>query len=79
MKYLEESNKNLISLRTSLIAVVTLLTGGITGILLSDTDNINKRIIFCIGGYFDVLFIFNILRANKMIDNNIGAIKNDRK
>ena len=79
MKYLEESNKNLISLRTSLIAVVTLLTGGITGILLSDTDNINKIIIFCIGGYFDVLFIFNILRANKMIDNNIGAIKNDRK
>lgn len=32
MKYLEESNKNLISLRTSLIAVVALLTGGLVGV-----------------------------------------------
>lgn len=79
MEYLKEANKNLISLRTSLIAVVALLTGGIAGVLLSDTDNINKLIIFCIGGYFDILFIFNILRANKLIDKNIGVLKNDGK
>lgn len=36
MKYLEESNKNLISLRTSLIAVVALLTGGLVGLILTN-------------------------------------------
>ena len=45
MKYLEESNKNLISLRTSLIAVVTLLSGGLVGLSLADNFSlaIGKR------------------------------------
>ena len=42
MKYLEESNKNLISLRTSLIAVVALLTGGVVGLSLAENLSLAK-------------------------------------
>ena len=42
MKYLEEENKNLISLRTSLIAIVALLAGGIVGIAITEINIIFK-------------------------------------
>lgn len=63
MKYLEESNKNLISLRTSLIAVVALLTGGLVGLILSDVVTIAKIFFIILGVYFDLLFISDILAA----------------
>lgn len=77
MKYLEESNKNLISLRTSLIAVVALLTGGIVGIAIADMNIIFKIFLLIFGMYFEILFINNITNMNKKIENNIGAMKNE--
>lgn len=79
MKYLEESNKNLISLRTSLIAVVALLTGGLVGLILSDVVTIAKIFFIILGVYFDLLFISDILAANDELKRNIGAMKNECK
>lgn len=79
MKYLEESNKNLISLRTSLIAVVALLTGGLVGVILTNDFSSGRLFWLIVGAYYDFIFISNIMKINKMIDNNIGVIKNDDK
>lgn len=79
MKYLEEENKNLISLRTSLIAIVALLTGGIVGIAITDMNIIFKIFLLLFGIYFEILFISNITNMNKKIDNNIGVMKNECK
>ena len=79
MKYLEESNKNLISLRTSLIAVVALLTGGIVGIEVTDINTILKTFLLIFGIYFEILFISNIMNMNKEIIKNIGVMKDDIK
>lgn len=79
MKYLEESNKNLISLRTGLIAVVALLTGGLVGLILSDVVTIAKIFFIILGVYFDLLFISDILAANDELKRNIGVMKNESK
>ena len=79
MKYLEESNKNLISLRTSLISVVALLTSGLVGLILSDVVTIAKIFFIILGVYFDLLFISDILAANDELKRNIGAMKNESK
>lgn len=77
MKYLEEANKNLISLRTSLIAVVALLTGGLVGVAIAEMNITFKLFLLIFGIYFEILFISNITNMNKKIDNNIGAMKNE--
>lgn len=79
MKYLEESNKNLISLRSSLIAVVAILTGGIVGIAITDINFIFKSFLLVFGIYFEILFISNITNINKEINKNIGVMKDDIK
>ena len=79
MKYKEEENKNLISLRTSLIAIVALLAGGIVGIAIAEINIIFKIFLLLFGIYFEVLFISNIANMNKKIDNNIGVMKNELK
>lgn len=67
MKYLEESNKNLISLRTSLITTVVLLTGGLIGMILSEVGTTVKIILSLLGLYLNLLFISDILAANNEI------------
>lgn len=79
MKYLEESNKILISLRTSLIATVVVLTGGIVGIAIADINTILKAFLLIFGIYFEILFISNIMNMNKEIIKNIGVMKDDIK
>ena len=76
---IEEENKNLISLRTSLIAIVALLAGGIVGIAIAEINIIFKIFLLLFGIYFEVLFISNIANMNKKIDNNIGVMKNELK
>lgn len=79
MKYLEEDNKNLISLRTSLITNITLLTGGLVGIIIADINFILKVFLLIFGLYFEVLFINNMTVMNKRINQNIGAMKDECK
>lgn len=76
MEYLKEANKNLISLRTSLIAVVALLTGGLVGMIYSDIDLCYKILPILLGFYIDSIFISNIITINNLIYKNIGAMKN---
>lgn len=79
MKYLEESNKNLISLRTSLMPAIVVLSGGIVGLMLSDIEAIGKAVWVTLGIYFDFLFIYNVIKINNIIENNIGVMKNEYK
>ncbi len=79
MKYLEESNKNLISLRASLIPAIVVLSGGIVGLMISNADTFVKILWVALGMYFDFLFIYNVIKINKIIENNIGVIKNEHK
>ncbi len=79
MEHIKEANKNLISLRTSLITTVVILTGGIVGVLVSSIDVIMRIILLASGIYFDFLFITNIISINKEIQKNIGALKNECK
>ncbi len=69
----------MISLRTSLIAVVALLTGGIVGIAVTDINTILKTFLLIFGIYFEILFISNIMNMNKEIIKNIGVMKDDIK
>lgn len=79
MEHIKEANKNLISLRTSLITTVVILTGGIVGILVSNINVILRIILLLSGFYFDFLFIMNIISINKEIQKNIGVLKNECK
>ena len=77
MEYIREANKNLISLRNSLITVVVVLTGGIVGLLLSETELLPKLFFVLPGIYLDVLFASNVISINGKIDKNVGVLKNE--
>ena len=76
---MEESNKNLMNLRSSLIPAVVILTGGIVGIAITDINIIFKTFLLIFGIYFEILFISNINNINKEINKNIGVMKDDIK
>lgn len=63
---MEESNKNLISLRTSLIVVVALLTGGLVGLTLSEPYSFLKIAWMVAGTYFN--YKFNQIGKENEID-----------
>lgn len=79
MEYLKEANKNLISLRSSLITTVVVLSGGLVGLYFTDVNFINKIFFIILGLYFDFLFVCNVLDLNKEIKRNIGALRNECK
>ncbi|MCD7779291.1 MAG: hypothetical protein LUH05_01305 [Candidatus Gastranaerophilales bacterium] len=60
--------KNLMNLRTSLIAVVTVLTGGLISFIFTDTNIIFKTFIIISGVYFDILFVVNMINTNNKIN-----------
>ncbi len=68
MEYIKESNKNLISLRSNLMTVMVVLTGGITGLILSNISLCKFIILFSIGIYFDILFLCNVIEINEKIN-----------
>ncbi len=73
MDNLEESNKNLISLRTNLITIILVLTSGIMGLIYSDIILLHKAIPLIFGIYFDVLFISNVIQINRILNKNTGG------
>lgn len=78
MEYLKEANKNLISLRTSIIAVIVVLTGGISGLILSRSFSLTNIVVFLIPGiYFDIVFLQNVLSLNDRISDNIRRMQNE--
>lgn len=68
---IKEQNKNLINLRTSLINIIIILTGGILGLGYAEKLNI---ILIIIGIYFDLMFLMNVLTINKKINDNIRKL-----
>jgi len=77
---LKESNKNLISLRGSLITVVVVITGGLAGLIIAKSFSLLNILFLIIPGiYFDIVFLQNILTINKSIDNNIRRISNEQQ
>ena len=78
MEYLKEANKNLIALRTSIIAVIIVLTGGIAGLILSRSFSLTNIVVFLIPGiYFDIVFLQNVLSLNDRINDNIRRMQNE--
>lgn len=78
MEYLKEANKNLIALRTSIIAVVIVLTGGIAGLILSRSFSLTDIVVLLIPGiYFDIVFLQNVLSLNDRISDNIRRMQNE--
>lgn len=73
MNNLEESNKNLISLRTNLITIILVLTSGIMGLFYSDIIWLHKIVPLILGVYLDTVFIVNVTQVNKLLDKNIGG------
>lgn len=70
MSNFETDINNLINLRTNLITIIIVLTGGLVGLMLSDID-FYRSIIFIVAGiYFDALFIRNVIDVH----NNINDI-----
>ena len=76
MEYLKEANKNLISLRASLITAIIVISGGISSLFFIEINPVKLCILTIFGVYFDFLFISNITIINRKIDKNIGDIKN---
>nr|DAS85339.1 MAG TPA: hypothetical protein [Caudoviricetes sp.] len=78
MEYLKEANKNLIALRTSIIAVIIVLTGGIAGLILSRSFSLTDIVVLLIPGiYFDIVFLQNVLSLNDRISDNIRRMQNE--
>ena len=79
MNDFEISITNLINLRTNLITIIIVLTGGLVGLVLSDV-NIFATLFFIIPGlYFDILFIINVININQLINKKIGETGNECK
>ena len=75
MEYLKEENKNLMNIRTSLITMIAVLTGGMFWLASSDFIITLKMIFIPIGIYWDFLFLFNIIYTNNQITKNIGEMR----
>lgn len=75
MEKIKEENKSLINLRASLIVVLTVLNGGIAGLIVADINIYKFVFLLIIGIYFDIIFISNLLTINKKINYNLKEIK----
>ncbi|MBP3925131.1 hypothetical protein J6E39_07820 [bacterium] len=78
MTYLEEQNKNLINLRTSLITVIIVITSGLAGIVLTKSFSLVNILILVVPGvYFDFIFMQNILSINSKLNENIRRLQDE--
>lgn len=77
MEQIKEDNKNLISLRASLITIIIVLSGGIAGLILADISNPKILFLLIFGVYLDLMFLVNAIKVNAKINSNIGDMNND--
>lgn len=75
MEYLKEENNNLIQLRTSLITLIIVLTGGLVGLTISADFSLIKLFFIFLGLYFDLLFLRNVINVNDKIIRNVKEMK----
>ena len=77
MEQLKEDNKNLISLRSSLVTIIIVISGGIAGLILSDISALKFAFLMALGIYFDLMFLINAIKVNAKINKNIGDMSNE--
>ena len=69
---------NLIHLRTNLITIIIVLTGGLVGLALSKMNLLILLFLIVPGIYFDFLFIVNVININNLINKKMRRINNER-
>ena len=70
-EYYKEKIKNLIALRNNLFTCIIVLTGGVVGLFFVDSMSIKLFPFIAIGGYFDLVFLINLLSVNNDIEKYI--------
>lgn len=74
-EYYKEKIKNLIALRTSLLTVVIVLTGGIIGLFFMGVPLVQILPLAVIGAYYDFVFLSNIFAINNSIETTLEELK----
>ncbi|MDD3436617.1 MAG: hypothetical protein PHC64_05645 [Candidatus Gastranaerophilales bacterium] len=67
----------LVALRTSIIHVLIVLIGGTIGLLLT-VDNIIKVVLICLGIFYTVVLIFNLINITHQL-NKILTFRKETK
>ena len=74
-EYYKEKVKNLVALRNNLFTSVIVLTSGGVGLFFVNQPFLKLLPFMVIGGYFDLVFLFNLLSINNQIDIILEELK----
>ena len=74
-EYYKEKVKNLVALRNNLFTSVIVLTSGVFGLFFVNQPFLKLLPFMVIGGYFDLVFLFNLLSINNQIDIILEELK----
>ncbi len=73
-EYYKEKVKNLIALRSNLFTCIIVLTSGIVGLFFVDNMHVQIFPFIAIGGYFDWIFLVNLLSVNNEIEKYLEEL-----
>lgn len=74
-EYYKEKIKNLITLRNNLFTAIIVLTSGVMGLFFVNIPFWKAILFVFIGGYFDILFLKNLLSINNDIEKYVEELK----
>lgn len=74
-EYYKEKIKNLVALRNNLFTSVIVLTSGVVGLFFINQSFVKLLPFMVIGGYFDFVFLLNLLSINNKIDKILEGLK----
>lgn len=74
-EYYKERVKNLVALRNNLFTAVIVLTSGVMGLFFINIPFWKFILFVAIGGYFDILFLKNLLSINNDIEQYVEELK----
>ena len=74
-EYYKEKIKNLVALRNNLFTSVIVLTSGVVGLFFINQSFVKLLPFMAIGGYFDFVFLLNLLSINNKIDKILEELK----
>ena len=74
-EYYKEKLRTLVALRTNLFACIIVLTGGIFGLFYSSIELYKLLIFEILGGYFDLLFLSNLISVDNDISRCLEELK----
>lgn len=74
-EYCKEKVKNLAALRSNLFTCVIVLTGGLFSLFFMGLPFVRVLPLAVVGGYFDFIFLLNLLSINNEIDIILEELK----